>query len=213
MFCLVVLLLTNIATQVGELADHVRNIAIPHALVSNYDEATWTFDFLFDQINFDQLEHVHVEMSNTFTLANKGWHPAIRKKLFDANTVVTPNLSDDTDEIHGKIDDVCTILPDDVATRWEECRTRALNDAKYWYDHITAHLIFAWISTRMDRVKEISDEWMEAVEDEDEILMHPSGVPWWDYLANNSPAFSRTFVFTQITDRERVRFTDYMMSI
>ncbi|KAI1765280.1 hypothetical protein GGR53DRAFT_529648 [Hypoxylon sp. FL1150] len=187
----------------GELTDHVRNMVIPLTMVLDYDKAVETFDWLFDQIRFDQLENVHIEMSGNFTMMSKRWHPAIKKKLFNANTVVIPNLFYSEDEVSEDVDDICSILPDGVSTYWKECRAISFTHANSWVDHIAGDVTYAWITTQAERIKEIGKGKVKAVESE--TLMHPSGISWWDYLANSAPAFTPTCVFTRLTDRERVQ--------
>ncbi|KAI1779426.1 hypothetical protein F4818DRAFT_436739 [Hypoxylon cercidicola] len=187
----------------GELPRYVRNMVITNLLVTDYYQACDTFEWLLNCANFTQLETVYVEMGEIFTLLNNSWHPAIEASLFKTNTIIIPNLFFEEDELSEQIDKIHPLLPDDAATTWRNCRTIAFTQANEWVDHIAGDVTFAWISTQAKRRKEIHEDEIEAVENE--VLMHPSGIPWWNYLANNAPTFSPTCVFARLADRELVR--------
>ncbi|KAI0175997.1 hypothetical protein GGR52DRAFT_340136 [Hypoxylon sp. FL1284] len=180
----------------GELASHVRNIVLQRSTATDYYQACDTFAWLLDHANFTSLENVYVEMASNFTLVNQTWYPAVDKRLFKNNTVVIPDLSFAEDELSKKIDSLSQMLPYHVATYWREYRSIGFTQVNDWIDHIAGDVTFAWISTQARRIEEISEDQVEAVEDE--TLKHPSGITWWAYLANNAPAFSPTCVFAQL---------------
>lgn len=191
------------AIAVGELAGHVRNMVIPYSTVTNYRQARDTFEWLLNHAGFTQLDTVHVEMADAFTIVNRTWQPAFETSVFKNNTVIIPNLFFAEDELSEQIDSVFHLLPDNVARYWRQCRTIGFTQANEWNDHAAGDITFAWISTQARRRTEISGEQVALVENES--LMHPSGTTWWNYLANNAPAFSPTCVFTRLSEREIIR--------
>ncbi|XXG94041.1 hypothetical protein Hte_000292 [Hypoxylon texense] len=190
-----------------ELAGHVRTMVIPRFAIKNYKEACVTFGWLLNEAGFTQLNTIYVEMSYTlFPSVFETWHPEIKTRLFKTDTILIPNLFLAEDEVRVKIDSMSHLLPDELAYYWKSNRAMSFTEVNEWTDHMAEEITSAWVSTQARRTSEIGEDQVKAVENK--VLMHPSGISWWAYFANNAPAFTPTCVLTRISDREVVTSID-----
>ncbi|KAI1376300.1 hypothetical protein F4677DRAFT_445559 [Hypoxylon crocopeplum] len=171
----------------GELSDHVRNIAIPRPLLDDYSKAFNTFAMLLEH-GVSQLKHVFVNMETKFALLDSD--AKVASKVFDLNTIAMPNLNKSGDQTT-RIDSVISLLPQHIAEYWYSYRETDFEYENEWED-IQGDIVFAWYSAVTELTHEIPQDRLNDFEKE--TLMHSNG---------QAPIFWPTFLFIRFSGQEK----------
>ncbi|KAL7628732.1 hypothetical protein AAE478_000247 [Parahypoxylon ruwenzoriense] len=155
----------------GELADDVRAIVIPCAMLRSYTRACQTFELLLGNEELRRIETIFVEMNDSFTIFDHPWNQIVGPWLFGRDTIVVPNLLI-SDRTTARVDSVSSILPNDIAERWGQNRQLAFTDDNVWYNDYAGDIIHAWVSTKGSLNPEIGDDQLDDFEAGR--LMHPT---------------------------------------